>query len=181
MQDDDHVIEPEALPAGEHENGRDNSMMGELRRRHAELAEAKTLDLPVPGYNDTLVARYRVLDIKGELDHLQAKVAHEFRSIGEQGVYGTIDALIMACEGMYYNNGSELKPLSEGIGPDEPPVLYDDRLADFLGFEAQSARETVLETFGRNEPALIEHGRQLSVWMQNTSRTVMEGFLATLQ
>jgi hypothetical protein len=160
------------------------SMMDSLRRKHQELTEGVTIDIPIPGYNGALVARYRVLDVKEELGKINAKVRHEFRSLGEIALYATIDVLIAACEGMYYNDGDKLRPLSESFG-DDVPVRYDDRLAEFLALDLSEAsgsyaRETVRQTFGENEPALIEHGRQLNVWMTDTSRSATGDFLAQI-
>jgi hypothetical protein len=174
------------LAAEETQNGSGGrSAMDALRRKHAELAEGKTVKMPIPGYDGDLVAEYRLLDVTKELDRIQTNVRNTYKKLGEVALYATLDVLATACIGLYYFNGEELRPLSESIGPDEPPICYDDRLVEFLGLdisgaEGSFARETVKQTFGGNEQAIIDHGRRLNSWMSNTSNDVSEGFLSMI-
>jgi hypothetical protein len=161
-------------------------MMDQLRKQHQDIRDGHaTTKLQVPGYSGKLVAEYRVLDIRNELDKITVKVRQQYSKMGEIALFTTLDVLVVACVGLYYNNGEKLRPISESIGPNEPPICYDDRLAEFLALdlseaEGSFARETVYQAFGKNEQAIIDHGRLLNAWMSDTSREVMGDFLNTL-
>lgn len=155
------------------------SLFDGLREKHREIAARKTIDIPIPGYDGDLVARYRVLDVTSEMSGIAKRVAREFTNTMEAQLWATVDGMIVACEGIFASDkGGNLHPLSEATGSDTP-VKYDMQLAQFMGFTGVgSAREVVMELFGHNEVAMLDHGSQLSRWMSNTSRRVNEEFMA---
>lgn len=160
-----------------------NSMMSRLREQHQKLASATTIDIDLPGFNGELVAKYRLLDVTHELQKIGQRVLREFsNNPGEQALYGAIDSMVMACEGLFFRNADgELSPLSESIGPEEPPIKYDTRLLEFLGLPPEdTARGTVLALFARNEPLIVSHGQQLARWMRDTTKGVQSDFLTEL-
>lgn len=167
------IIEPDAQP---------NSVMESLRAKHRELVNSKTLDLPIPGYEGELVARYRLLSMK-ELERIGNRVQKQVKGQGDRVLLASLDSIIVACDGLYYNRDGKLVSLSESIGKDEPPIKYDDRLIDFLGLtldEGDSmgpARKTVLAVFGGNDIAVLDHSRAIGQWSADTSRDVSEAFL----
>jgi hypothetical protein len=168
----DQDFEQQDAPSG--------SMMDRLREQHRKLAEQHTTELEIPGYSGELVARYRILDVQNELKKITLRVNREFKDMAEQALYSTIDALILACEGLFYYDGSKLRPLSESFGPSTPPVKYDHRLVEFLALELgeeASARDVVFAAFGGNEPAIITHGQILSRWMSGMAEGVMSSFM----
>jgi hypothetical protein len=165
-----------------------NSVMESLRAKHRELRESKTLDLPIPGYDGDLVARYRLLTMK-ELENIGNRVQKQVKNQGDRVLRASLDAIIVACEGMYYNRDGRLVPLSESISKDEPMIKYDDRLIEFLALELREddpleptlgpARKTVLAVFGENDIAILDHSRAIGQWSSDTSRDVTEAFLPT--
>jgi hypothetical protein len=159
-----------------------SSLMDRLRAKHQELSERQTIDIPLPGYEDLLVARYRVLTVKNEISPIAKRVAKE--SKGDQGVAqlsATLDAMARACVELLTPRDDELVPLSGAFGPDEPPVRYDERLAEFMGWtDVTNARETILKLFAGNEPMVLAHGNMLQRWMSDTSRDVSNEFLSDL-
>jgi hypothetical protein len=180
MGETEHDLPVEAADEGPASSPAGSSMMDQLRRKHKELADAKTIDMSIPGYDGALVARYRLLDMKKELGPIQTKVQHEFKTLPEVMLYTSIDSLIVACEGFFYFDGVDKRPLEEGIGDGLGPVKYDERLATFLGIQTESARNTVLQVFGGNEIAITEHYRKIAMWMQGDSRGVMDEFVGGL-
>jgi hypothetical protein len=187
MGEHEHEGEQEMAPHKDAANGGGSglSVMDRLRQHHSSMADGITTKLTIPGYKGELVAEYRVLDVTNELDKITVKNRQQYSKMGEVALYVTMDVLITACVQLYFFDGEKMRPLSESIGPDEPPVRYDDRLAEFLGLdtsqaEGSFARETLRQTFGGNEQAIIDHGRKLNQWMSDTSAETMEGFLATL-
>lgn len=157
------------------------SMMEALRRKHQELTNSQTLDMPMPGYEDLLVVRYRVLDVQKELNQINRKAASEFSDAIVAQLFGTMDAMARACVEIFGKRGDEIVPLAESIGPDAPPVRYNQALAEFMGWEdVTSARDVIMRLFANNEPMIMEHGQRLSRWMSNTTRRVNDSFLGEL-
>ncbi len=172
--------EPEqAKPAGA------ASLMDSIRAKHQGIVDSKETTIPLPGYDGLLVAKYRLLNVKGELGAIGRKVEKAYKTVAEQGLYGTIDTMIMACiEILTTKEDGTLVPLSEFFGEDVP-IRYDARLADFVGLlqdvENKTARQVVFAVFGDNEPMILEHGRKLSGWMRDTTRDVDDDFLAAME
>lgn len=178
------------------EEVRPNSIMESLRRDHKALVKSKTFDLPIPGYNGSLVAQYRLMGIK-ELEIIGNKVQREFKKQGDRVLHASLDALITGCLGLYYNRNGELVGLHESIGDEEPPIRFDDRLVEFLAldisddgmmelmpkmdasdiFQMGDARRTVLAAFGGNDIAVLDHGNTIGRWSSDTTREVSERFL----
>lgn len=159
-----------------------NSVMESLRARHRELVQAKTLDLPIPGYDGDLVCRYRLLSMK-ELENIGNRVQKQVKGQGDRVLLASLDSIIIACEGMHYSRDGQLVPLSESLGKDEPPIKYDERLVEFLALKISEedtmgpARKVVIAVFGGNEIAILDHSRAIGQWSADTSRDVSEAFL----
>lgn len=182
-QQEDSVIQPD-------------SIMGKLRQQHQDMKQSKTLDLPIPGYDGMLVAKYRLLHIK-ELEIIGERVQREVTGTGERVTLSSIDAIATACLGLYYNRDGELVGLNDSIGPDEAAIRFDDRLIAFLKLDISDegiarimpdgmsgierlgpARRTVLAVWGGNDIAIIDHSRAIGQWSSDTSKRVTEAFLA---
>lgn len=145
----------------------------QLERLKAEREKAterrEPLDLPLPGYS-LLVARYRALtyeEIEKLLDKGRKMVkAHE----PEFRLKITMDSLAKACVGMFTRTeAGDLLPvneLKEDYG--DEPVLYDGRLADALGLEADTARAVIREAFP-HDLAIFAHWEEVSSWMEDTA------------
>lgn len=167
-----------------------NTMFDALRKKHAALADAKTVDIPLPGYDSTLIARYRVLDIKTEINKISTRAAQETQDQMEQAMNAAVDAMITSCVELFTSNGNgEMVPLadffrqdlSEEEAAEIPPVRYDHKLAEFMQWTdigpEMGAREVVLRLFQGIEPMIINHSAILSNWMGDVTKRATDNFL----
>lgn len=144
------------------------SLIEQLRRKRAEAASHTTVDLAVPGYKGDIVARYRLIDLLVEGKEIQDRMQRQFEKDDDRMQFGMIDTLIAACIGIYFRNEEgQLEPVDpDGNGP----ALYDDRLAVAFGYEAESARDSLVKLFNGNNLAIRAHALRLSEWMADPSR-----------
>lgn len=146
-----------------------SSPLERLRARREQLAREKTTDIDVAGYGGELVARYHLLDPLADGKEIGDRVSAQYpKQPEEQRYYALVDSLIRACDGLYLRNEDgtveAIDPEGQGV------VTYSDpRLGAGLGFEATTARETVLELFGGNRNAVIAHALQLQRWFADTT------------
>jgi hypothetical protein len=142
-----------------------------LKKRRKEIAEAKTKDLPIPGYAGELIARYKLLDWN-TVSRISKRIREGQGPEDVKELYAMCDTLISACEGLYHQNGKgDPQPLDA-----ENPIRFDLRLAQNMGYEAKTARESIIGLFG-NAVALMAHHNDLMEWMQDTSPKADEEFL----
>lgn len=166
-QEDEQVMQPSA--AEQVADGFpevDASIRDRLVRDRQKKKERQTCDIDLPGYGGELVARYRIMDT-AELEVIGKKVTRQSKSQAARLTNGSCDTLIAACEGIYLrNDNDELNPLEleDGI------AKYDQRLARYLQFEAESAREVILGVFGGNDMEVIQHQVKYAAWLSDTSR-----------
>lgn len=155
-----------------------SSIMGRLRQKRQQLAAQKTIDLPVAGYGGELVVRYQLLDPLVEGKQIGDRVAQQFKGKdhdSDRVYYALVDSLIAACEGFYIRDGGDLVALDpEQLGA---MTWSDDRLGDFLGFQAGNARDAVLQVFAGNRIAVTRHAAELQKWMGDTSGELDTGTL----
>lgn len=142
----------------------------EHRRRLA--AGREPLDVAIPGYNDELVARYRVLDYD-ELQKLRrrgGKMAQAQDPEAELKV--TMDTIAAACVGMFVRqeDGSLLLmnecPSDLDLG--DEPICYDERLAEVLGIELPTqskVRSLIYQVFGEEDLLIFGHLERIDGWM----------------
>lgn len=155
-----------------------DSVVDLLRRKREEVADAKTVDIAVPGYNNSppiLLIRYHLID-GPTMDRIGRKIMRQTKDKWSRQVFAAIDTMIEAIEGFYVDmqDGSEVRPLTlHG----DPVTTFGPELQEVLQLEAQTARETVQELFNHNDVALASHNVQLSRWMGNTTGEVDEEFL----
>lgn len=143
-----------------------SSLLDGLRKSRRDTLEDTTKKFEIPGYQGDLFAEYRILEPK-ELERLGKKVMREFKkSRADVVLYGAIDSLAAACECIYVRNEvGELQPLHE-IRGEEFPVVFDDRLAETLGFESNgTARSVVYDAFCQRDMAIIKQNIDLSNWL----------------
>jgi hypothetical protein len=155
-----------------------DSIRDQLRARRAELREQKTLDLKVPGYDGALAVRYKLLK-DDETKKLGKRVLEASRQQDEEKAKSvTADFLIKACQCILVRNADDaLEPL---VGDDDQQVCFDQRLAEFLGFEADGAREVVYGTFspdGTHPTATIVHFDGLNRWYSGQEEEINQALL----
>lgn len=138
------------------------SFMDKIRAKRV-AQEDVTLDLPIPGYDNELVGRYRVVT----LDETE-KIGKRVRSVkdrAERMLLASLDGIALACEGLYWrDNEGELHPMGPN-GTSEAWTFSSPGLSAELGFDAENARDTILGIFGRNEFAIVQHNVEIARWM----------------
>jgi len=154
------------------------SVLDLLRQKREESAAATTVDLPVPGYNNSppvLYIRYQLID-GPTIDRIGRKVTRQTKDRWSRQILSAIDTMIESIVGFYVDmeDGSERKPLTVH---GEHITTFGPELQEALGFEADNARNTVRELFGQNDVALAGHNIALSRWMTNTTAEIDEEFL----
>lgn len=144
-----------------------DSPLERARAKRARLAEQTTTDIDVHGYGGELVVKYRLLDPLVEGKEIGNRVASEWaKHPDEQRYYALVDSMIAACAGVYLRVDGKLEPIDpEG----SEPILFDGRLAEGLGFEADTARKTVLGVFAGNRAAVVAHAMLLQRWFGDTT------------
>jgi hypothetical protein len=153
------------------------SVMQRLREKRKSISERNEIDIDIPGYDGELVARYRLME-GHEFELIGKKVRRQFKSTADRLTYGSADTLIAACVNILIRGADDrLYPLGDLIGLPGEPIRYDDRLAEFLKFEANSARDVILGVFANNELALAQHQVKFARWTSDTSKDVSEDFL----
>lgn len=155
------------------------SPMDAIRRRHQEIVDDEFITLPIAPYDGMLHVKYKMLSIRGDVAQINARVTKESKNPIEQAFLGAVDSMARACVEILYNkaepgNDPDLVGISESFGPDEPPVRFDIRLAEFLGIPAEKrekmkAREIILYLFGGKEPLVLAHNRELTQWFTGQS------------
>jgi hypothetical protein len=154
---------------------RPTSIVETLRAQREELRGDHTVDMPIPGYQGLLIARYGVVTMKRaqEMGKIIQKVDKDDRSM-----VGAVDTLIEACRGIYVKvTGEDGKEVVQPIDPAwSQPTLFDQHLADLLAFSAENARECVAQVFP-TEQAILKHSILLSRWMQDVTIDLSEELL----
>ncbi len=147
------------------------SLLGQIREQQKDLAADKTIDIPLAGYrNPELVARYRFVSME-EAKELGERIRKQYDGEADRMEASMIVPMIEACIGLFAREGDKLEPveLPDGGGP----CRYDDRLENFFGAEPSgSAKAAVLVAFKGNGHAAVRHGRILSEWFGDTSKTI---------
>jgi hypothetical protein len=170
--DVDDVIEtPDQSPVLDSEQGAARSLLDTFKQEQQELADAKSVLIPVKGYERTGLQVQYVMPAHGkQLDDIARKVQREYKDTYSRNLYGAIDTMIALCDGLYVQlDGMEnvvmLDPREEGLA-----CQFDETLAELMGMNGQtgSARQVVLRLFGNNETAVLAHAERLSRWLANT-------------
>ena len=179
---DEVMRDEEAEVEASSSNGQVNpdSIMAELRRRREEIGEDKETYLDIPGLEGAsgvqLVGKYRRLSYS-EIEKIAKKV--EKSKHPQKTLMAQVDTIAMALVEMCVRlPDGTLKPLADLIPGRDPdlPVLYDNSLGDFLGFDPEgSARKAVLATFN-NDLAIPKHHNDLAVWFQDSAEAEDEDF-----
>lgn len=170
---------PDSQDNGAPDENEINSLLEQIRERRKELSGDRKTYITIPGYDDIgLVAMYHLLDGK-ELDIITTRAQRQTRDRVDRGLYMACDVMIAACDGLYLDRGgSEYVPFDPKRRGEA--FRYEQALADFCGFEAETARQVVMGLFGNNDAALASHSFKLQRWFQDTMRDADEEFLGEL-
>jgi hypothetical protein len=152
-------------------DGQSPSIGERLRRKRTLIAEQKTHDIDIPGYEGELFCRYRLIS-GPDVDKIVKRVRATVQDKSQRQTVAIQDTLIEACEEFWLREDGREYPLREhpDVANHDIPVKYDGKLAEFLAFadelsERRGAREVVLGLFGGNDLAMAAHGTRLSQWM----------------
>lgn len=170
--EDTPIVASDLPMAGERALSGPESLREGLRRQRDEAMEMRPLELPLPEYkNPELIAQYQLID-PTELNRIAERVRNEFKTPYERSLYGAIDSMCFACQGLFarYPGDKDLIPLDP-----EVPMIYDTRLADYMELEANTAREVVIQLFGNNIFAIVEHNLKISRWMGDRKSDLSSG------
>jgi hypothetical protein len=152
-------------------NGSGETTLAWLRQRHGELARDRTMDYSVPGYDGRLAIRFGPVPWRAI-----AKVQSFTPGDDPEGraLLGlNCDVIIAATRAVLIADvGGELVDIDP-----EGPVGIDQRLAELLGAEAKTARETLLWLFP-SEVALGVCAGELLGWTQRTNEAVNQEFVS---
>lgn len=138
------------------------SLLADLRKRANELREDDHIDLEMPGWNGSLVARYRALD-RAVLDPILDRAVNR----KGEGTNAMADALCLAHVEVF---GKDVDGSLVSLFNDQP-ARFDLDLAEVLGLTPveRSARGVLLALFGApNERAaglLNNQFRQYAEWL----------------
>jgi len=162
---------------------RNESLLDNLKIKRGDLANRETF-INIPGYDEAppiMKAKYRLLE-GHEIDAIMNKVMRETKNQWDRNTLSAVDTFIASCEGIYVDIGDgSPEPHALRLPRTDKPILgYNKDLAEAMGFEAETARQTVFEIFANNELAIQQHNMKLSLWMSNTSRKVDEDFLGVI-
>ena len=156
------------------------SIKDKLQARRVEIADNRTYDLDIPGYNGDLYAVYKLLDGQ-RLNQIAQTVSKTTRDRAERGITAAIDTLVVACKELRVRDEGRDLSVSEVAGL-ESEVRYDSQLAAFLGFSGElsdtpTAREVLRKVFVDNEIAIAAHNQRLSRWMMGNGVSLDEELL----
>jgi hypothetical protein len=182
MTDEQVAIEPPTIedapapPKGKPSNQFER--LKELRRKMGE--ERPPLELAIPGYNDELVARYRVLDYD-EMERLQRRGGKMAQAQDREAqLKVTMDSIAAACVGMFVRQeDGALKPMNEcpsDLDLGDEPIRYDERLAKVLGIDSQGKVRVLIREMFPTELSIIGHLERIDAWMSGVSESDDEDF-----
>jgi hypothetical protein len=155
----------------------EDSVIERLRKQRKKVAEQHFQDFDIPGYNGELFCRYNLLDGK-QLGDLGDNIKRTIRDPDERALAAGCDVIIAACDEFWVRDrGKEIPVRSLLNEPQELPVKYDIRLAEFLAFtdsipDPPTRRSIVLGLFGGNEISLAAHNTDVVRWMMGRGTEV---------
>jgi hypothetical protein len=148
------------------------SVLDKLREKRNEIAEGRTVELAIPGYGDTLVARYRAIPYR-EVTKARKKNAKRSGSDPDAELRFGTSMLARACDAMLVRPDEdgglvELQTTVPEFG--DEPVRYDKRLAEAVGMDpamANSASAVIRFVFGADDStwALMRHAEAYEEWL----------------
>jgi len=171
-----------------------NALSGALARigaQHEKLRAQKTLPLKVPGYEDLMQVRYRLLP-EAEMDGLSKRL----EAVKDEGVTGAweveAETLVKLCDRIEIRETAEEK--WEVLQDDNGPIRFGASFAKALesvGVHVASgrARETVIDFFSpREDPddpssprqfpnAMERHTNAIILWNRNQTELIARDLL----
>lgn len=143
--------------------------LGRAREQRQAILRKEGLTLRIPGYEDLRV-RYKLMSEKVTEEVAKQVQAAQRSEKGNKVIDAALDFLIAACK-VIEVRGEDGK-FEDLVDDQDQPVRFEASLAEFLGFEAETAKEIVLETFSpegedslrRNPDAPMDHFQAIALW-----------------
>ena len=147
------------------------SIVDMFKQEQLELASAKSVFIPVKGYEKTgLQIRYKMPESGKELEVIGTKVGRQYKDTYSRNLYTAMDTMIHLCDGFFVQPEDVPEPVP--LDPDNfgEPCLFDNTLATMLGLTGDgiTSRQVVKKLFAGNEIAIVTHAFDLQRWLQNT-------------
>jgi hypothetical protein len=173
----------------------DGSVWAIARASHAELARRRQarrpLELSVDGDDDRedtgIVVRFKWVPLSAM--EKSTKGLAQIRAQTEQALFAAIDTLHVACDellvrlpdnGVTLPDGRVVSGLTPLAGPGEPPVRFDHRLCDGMGWprDGMTARKIVHKLYGgvEGQYAILEAALEVTKWIRGTGEDAAEDF-----
>jgi hypothetical protein len=155
------------------------SILDRVKQHRKELLDDTTITFLVPGYHGDLAVRYRAIPSE--------EVEKVVKNIGQKAKPNLVvacDFLIRCCEAMLIRredagDAATMSERFEQLGGSDP-VRLGRRIAEVMGYDANTSQEAVLGLFSPNrnrDLAVGEHALSLINWMQGKEGEIDEGLL----
>jgi hypothetical protein len=149
------------------------SIVDLFKAEQEELAETKSVFIPVKGYEKTgLQIKYRMPGSGREIEAIATKINRQFKDTYARNLYSAMDVMIHLCDGLYVQPEGVPEPVPLDSDDSGIPCTFDVVLAELLGMDSDSedttARSIVKKLFGGNELAVMSHAFDLNRWLANT-------------
>lgn len=175
------MIDQEAINAGavgspgepQAEGGGGSSVLDRLRAFRSEMEQDKSIDLDVPGYRGTLVARMRPLTLS-ESESVRRRVQKMGDPQKSYTAEMKISAAIIeaACLEVFARYEDELHPLANG----GDPVRFDERLAEMLNLPPARGEWAVMNILAveKNPQYLRDFAESYNEWLTSENEEMEE-------
>lgn len=157
------------------------SLGSQLRARREEIAESKTVMLPLTGYEQYGVTVQHHLIDRVQVEVIGRKVIGETRDKAERNMRILLDVIINSTDGFYVQMDEDAPHQIQDDSNGNQPLYGWNQLALYLGWDpgidGGDSRQAVYFVFGNNEFAIGQYGILLNRWMANTGISIDEEFL----
>jgi len=174
------LAEADAEPEDETEPEAPRSLRARLKARRTELVAEqasgeRTLELPIPGYNNELWARFTyrpdVWDRFKRIGNAALKSRHPRREL-----LAAMDTLAYACTDILVSEDAGMS--FESFDP-EGPCGFNERLAELMEIPIRNPKQgarTVVSGVFNNDLAITAMSNRVSEWLQGEEENVDEDF-----
>jgi hypothetical protein len=155
-----------------------DSPRARARAMRKALGENKSIDLIVPGYEGLLGVRYKPVP-EEEWKVIAQRLERAGNVDQTSGLDVAIDLIVAACDGVIWRDEPALDWQLVNDESDVP-LRFDQRLAEWLGFEADTAREVVRGVFSPEGSKPISpsvHGDAVAEWMRGNDQAINRALL----
>jgi len=157
-----------------------------VARRERRAQRRVRHDIPIPGWDGDIVARYRPITHK-QGEELAAKARRLLADEDPHAdLYALCDRLIASCDTILIRTPDGLQPIGE-VAELDRPIRFDRTLAELLHLgAADRARDVVVRMFEHvddedphspetlNHELFSEHCRELRLWQRSQDRELEE-------